>query len=146
VTTNERGQDQQADAGVGSVAEEAARLVEVLAAFGGAPGSSGDAADPSGEGTAGSDHSGSAGGRAEDAEAAGESGQAGPCTCGGRRPAACAVCPLCQVIAFVQRLNPETVDQLAEVVELAATGLRDFAVVQRSRRAQARPDEDLDVT
>lgn len=145
MTTNERDQDQQADAGVGSVAEEAGRLVEVLAAFGGAPGSSGPAADPSGEGTAGSGHSGSAGGRAEDAED-GESSHAGTCTCGGRRPAACAVCPLCQVIAFVQRLNPETVDRLAEVVELAATGLRDFAVVQRSRRAQTRPDEDPDVT
>jgi hypothetical protein len=46
------------------------------------------------------------------------------------------VCPVCQLIAFVQRVSPETIDRLADVVELAATGLRDLAVVQHARREQ----------
>jgi hypothetical protein len=50
------------------------------------------------------------------------------------------VCPVCQLIAFVQRVSPDTIDRLADVVELAATGLRDLAVVQRSRHEQPEPD------
>jgi hypothetical protein len=47
---------------------------------------------------------------------------------------------VCQLIAFVQRIDPEAIDRLAEVVELAATGLRDLATAQRGRRDQDRPE------
>ena len=63
------------------------------------------------------------------------------CTCGGRTPAACKVCPVCQLIAFVQQVSPETIDKVAEVVAFAATALRDLATAQRERQARAGNDE-----
>ncbi|HET8594955.1 MAG TPA: hypothetical protein VFM07_06885 [Intrasporangium sp.] len=138
MTTNDGPEDHQAESRVGSVADEAARLVEVLAAFGGGARHGGQDA-PEGRADAGRGPS-----RRSDPEDDGagndDAVDPGTCTCGGRRPAACAVCPVCQLIAFVQRVSPDTVDRLADVVELAATGLRDLAVVQRSRRERAEPD------
>ncbi len=97
--------------GVGSVAQEAARLLELL--------SSGPA-------------------RAEDGGGAEET--AG-CECGRRRPDPCERCPVCQVIGFVGRVRPETIERVADVVGLAATALRDLASVQRERRAAAGESE-----
>ncbi|WP_347350036.1 hypothetical protein [Intrasporangium sp.] len=125
MTTSTNGRDGTAP-GVGTVAEEAARLVDLLSELTGL----GPAAAGRGPAATSGDRAGSPLGRPDDDT--GDTG--GGCTCGGRRPAACTVCPVCQVIAFVQRLNPDTVDRLAEVVDLAATGLRDLAAAQRSRR------------
>ena len=69
-----------------------------------------------------------------------------------REPAACRLCPVCQLISFVQRVSPETLERVADVVELAATGLRDLAPrasgsrPERGRRHRRtrRPTEDDD--
>jgi hypothetical protein len=116
---------------VGTVAEETARLVELLSGYAATAGSRARSADGSAGPGARPDDSfaGSAGGSTDGAA---------ECTCGG--PAACRICPVCQLIAFVQRIDPEAIDRLAEVVELAATGLRDLATAQRGRRDQDRPE------
>ncbi len=73
-------------------------------------------------------------------------GTAGECTCGGTTPAACRVCPVCQLIAFVQQVNPDTIEKVADFVGFAATALRDLATAQRERRAEPAPDRDGDST
>jgi hypothetical protein len=47
---------------------------------------------------------------------------------------------VCQLIAFVQRIEPETIERFADVVGFAATALRDLATVQRERRERSAPD------
>jgi hypothetical protein len=46
------------------------------------------------------------------------------------------VCPVCQLIAFVQQVNPDTIEKVADFVGFAATALRDLATAQRERRAE----------
>jgi hypothetical protein len=145
------GGSRRPEPGVGTVAEEAARLLELLtgytatAASGTSSSSSSSSwssprdgtagrGSRSAEGHAGADH----GSGPQDEAPPASAGGSAQCTCGG--PAACRSCPLCQLIAFVQRVDPNAIDRLAEVVELAATGLRDLATVQRGRREQDRPE------
>ncbi|WP_323098680.1 hypothetical protein [Intrasporangium sp. YIM S08009] len=127
----------------GSVAEEAALLVDLLSSRGwGGAGAAADqptddatddATDETGpEGASASSRSAPAGDRGETSGA-----DAHECTCGGRTPAACAVCPVCQLIAFVQRIEPDAIERFADVVGLAATALRDLATAQRERRDRA---------
>jgi len=71
-------------------------------------------------------------------------GSAGECTCGGTTPAACRVCPVCQLIAFVQQVNPDTIEKVADFVGFAATALRDLATAQRERRTEPAPERDTD--
>jgi len=52
------------------------------------------------------------------------------------------VCPVCQLIAFVQQVNPDTIDKVADFVGFAATALRDLATAQRERRAEPGTDAD----
>jgi hypothetical protein len=66
-----------------------------------------------------------------------DAGQAPECTCGGREPAACRVCPVCQLISFVQQVNPDTIERVADFVGFAATALRDLATAQRERSTRA---------
>ncbi len=105
----------------GTVAHEAAMLVDLLARQGWGGGTTGP-------------------GRQEEA---GEGPAAAPvdgkseCTCGGTTPSACRLCPVCQLISFVKQVSPETIDRVAEVVDLAATALRDLAQAQRDRPAPA---------
>lgn len=106
-----------ADAGTpGSVAEEAALLVELLTARGWGLGA--DRPDPS---------------ESRGDDPTGRAAATGECTCGGTTPAACRVCPVCQVISFVQQISPDTIERFADIVDLAATGLRDLAAAQRDR-------------
>jgi hypothetical protein len=140
--------------GVGSVAEEAALLVDLLSQRGwsgssgmpsGAPRSNGGAprhgtdapeghrADASGGDEHRPDEDGAAHGAGP---SAGEAGSPPECTCGGTTPAACRVCPVCQLIAFVQQVNPDTIDRVADLVGFAATALRDLATAQRERRGE----------
>ena len=137
----------------GTVAEEAALLVELLSrrgwgAGGGMPPASSQ--PPSGRGeqdASGNGHrtSGTPAAEpvedAEDAERA-DAQQAHECTCGGREPAACRVCPVCQLISFVQQVNPDTIERVADFVGFAATALRDLATAQRERSTRSETAND----
>lgn len=120
----------------GSVAEEAALLVDLLSArgWGAGSGSTGSTGSTRADGATPSD-----GSRPRDSSPADDrepraGADAHECTCGGRTPAACSVCPVCQLIAFVQRIEPDAIERFADVVGLAATALRDLATAQRERR------------
>ena len=60
----------------------------------------------------------------------------GPCShCGGERvgaPEACRLCPLCQGIALLRSVRPEVVDQLADLASVVAECLRDVAAKSRA--------------
>ena len=43
------------------------------------------------------------------------------------------MCPVCQLISFVQQVNPDTIERVADFVGFAATALRDLATSQRER-------------
>lgn len=116
----------------GSVADEAALLVDLLSSRGWG----GPATQQSEQSEQPPD--GSAQGSAE----TGSRAQRDECTCGGTTPAACRLCPVCQLISFVQRLSPESLERVADVVELAATGLRDLAHAQRDRQNGDAPPSD----
>jgi hypothetical protein len=90
----------------GSVAEEAARLFEVLQ----------DAASTWSRGAAGSEHHGDPGHGDPDH---GDPGH-------GQTPAACRVCPLCQLVAAVQNVRPETVQHLADAAASLAAAFSDL--------------------
>lgn len=112
-----------------SVADEAALLVDLLSSRGwGGP--------AAGQSDRSSDES------AQESSDTGSRAHRGECTCGGTTPAACRLCPVCQLIAFVQRLSPDTLDRVADVVQLAATGLRDLAHAQREGQDRDAPTSD----
>lgn len=141
--TNDPTNNSSNDGPVGSVAEETARLIEMLAA-GGAWGA---AVRGSGSGAAGRSggHQGARGTPDGDGPDAGEGAprtqHAGAaqhtCTCGGSTPLACRLCPVCQLISFLSSISPDTIDRAADMVGLAATALRDLAATQRARHATA---------
>ncbi len=117
---------------VGSVAEEAARLIGLFAA--GLP---------------------EAQLRAAGARAAGEAGEAPPSEhvcpeCGhdphaastfaaqpSQPPSVCRVCPVCRVLNVVRSISPETLDRIADIVDLVSDGLRGFATNRREQNAPA---------
>lgn len=112
---------------LGSVAEEAALLVDLLSQR-----SRSGASDMPSRGPADNRSDSRSDGRSDSRS----EGSPGACTCGGTTPAACRVCPVCQLIAFVQQVNPDTIDKVADFVGFAATALRDLATAQRERRAE----------
>jgi hypothetical protein len=59
----------------------------------------------------------------------------------GQTPAACRVCPLCQLVGVVQNLRPETVQHLADAAASLAAAVSDLAagVAARSGGASAAP-------
>lgn len=99
----------------GSVAHEAALLVDLLSSRG---------------------WGGQTGRGSDESDGAGSQPNGGECTCGGTTPAACRLCPVCQLIALVQQVSPDALERVAEVVDLAATALRDLAQAQRGRRTE----------
>ncbi|EWS99985.1 hypothetical protein N865_19515 [Intrasporangium oryzae NRRL B-24470] len=115
-----------------TVAEEAALLVDLLAARG--PWAT------SGEGDTGRGRTSSGGARSGSHEdgVGHEAGGTHECTCGGQAPQACRICPVCQLISFVQKVSPETIERVADVALFAASALRDLAAAQRER-AEAGP-------
>jgi hypothetical protein len=152
VTSEDTDTSEPRGGAAGSVAEEAALLVDLLSArgWGAGNGSTGAAGATRADGATPSD-----GSRLRDSSPADDreprpGADAHECTCGGRTPAACSVCPVCQLIAFVQRIEPDAIERFADVVGLAATALRDLATAQRERRDRtegARADDaDLDET
>lgn len=143
----------------GSVAEEAALLLDLLSRRGRSDSSgmpSRAPEDDRADGARSDDHDHPAGSedspppppppRSEGSPREGgrRDGAAGECTCGGSTPAACRVCPVCQLIAFVQQVNPDTIDRVADFIGFAATALRDLATTQRERRSEPGTDSTQD--
>lgn len=113
---------------VGSVAEEAARLLEALGGWAStaqdtyaAKPASGRGAPPAPGPTAGSES------RCDACGAEDGMGQA----------VTCQLCPVCQGISLLRAVRPETVDRLADLAGAAAQALRDIA---SARRASAPSD------
>jgi hypothetical protein len=128
----------RADRPPGTVAHEAALLLDLLAGRGHDAASSGmPSGMPSGR-PSGMPPGTGAGDGPQDGHGPGHDG-VHECTCGGREPAACRVCPVCQLISFVQQVNPETIERVADLVGFAATALHDLATAQRERAAPPSP-------
>lgn len=123
---------EQAQAASGTVAEEAARLIEAMASI--ARSSTGPKEDPSAY--AGGPARGSGAADAADGSEDQKDSSDGVCSsCGGHRdstPVACKLCPLCQGIAFMRSVRPETVDRLADLASAVASTLRDLATQSRA--------------
>lgn len=119
----------------GTVAEEAARLIEAMASMaraGAAPRDDPSSYDGGPPRAAGSPGGRSAWGASNNRDAPSDS----TCSaCGGERggtPVACKLCPLCQGIAFLRSVRPETVDRLADLASAVAATLRDVATQSRA--------------
>ena len=111
---------------IGTVAEEAARLIEDMAAMARSRASRNQ--DPSPDADRQADHP-------EVADAPPGTSSAGVCIhCGGGpvgTPEACRLCPLCRGIALLRSVRPEIVEQLADLASVVTECLRD--VVAQSR-------------
>lgn len=146
---------EQTHPGNGTVAQEAARLIEAMASMARSTardqGTSSYAGEPAGES--------GPGGPAGQFRTGGPAGESGPgahearpsplhaqpspnndepdgaCSaCGGARertPVACKLCPVCQGIALLRSVRPETVDRLADFAAAVASSLRDMAAQSR---------------
>ncbi len=140
---------------VGTVADEAARLIEALGGWAHtAPSSEAEAGEPTthpggepgGEAGAAGNGPGARPGpnRAEDADGADPGEHAhhretcahcGAPVLGVASPAVaavCRVCPVCQGVGLLSTLRPETLDRLVEVASAALVGLRTLAEQARA--------------
>lgn len=118
---------------VGTVAEEAAKLIALL----GQRSAERPSPDP---GTGESDDASYAGRAAYDSPPpADDTGREHPRA---GEPLTCALCPICQGIAVLRTLQPETIDRLADLAAAAAAALRDLAAgagAGPSSRPEPRP-------
>ena len=120
----------------GTVAEEAARLIEAMASMARstAGGGGGQAPSPYADGPAQDSSPGAQDASPEPDDRHGSTH--GVCgSCGGERdgtPVACKLCPVCQGIAFIRSVRPETVDRLADFASALASTLRDVATQSRA--------------
>ena len=119
----------QPQTSIGTVAEEAARLISAVAAMA----QSTTAYDPSPyAGEPAQDPASPVGAPTGDPDP----GAPPVCSaCGGVNdgtPVACKLCPLCQGIALMRSVRPETVDRLADFASAVAATLRDMATQSRS--------------
>ena len=112
---------------VGSVAEEAARLIGLLAW-----GLTEDEARAAGARASARTGVCETCGHDASAGATTHSGHGAPV---GQRDPVCRLCPVCQVIAFVRGISPETIDRLADVVDMVSVGLRGLAETRREASA-----------
>ena len=119
--------------GVGTVADETARLLEAL--LGLAPGA---APEPPGRASADDgEREETASEEAASADGASETSPEAPCpTCGHvdaggaapqRAAEVCHLCPVCQVLRVVRSVRPETLDRLADLAAAVTESLRDAA-------------------
>ena len=120
----------QPQTSIGTVAEEAARLISAFAAMAQPTTATAHTTD---------DPSPYAGGPVQDPvspDTEPDPGAPPVCTaCGGVNdgtPVACKLCPLCQGIALLRSVRPETVDRLADFASAVAATLRDMATQSRS--------------
>ena len=128
---------EQPQPAIGTVAEEAARLIEAMATM--ARSSSSRSPSPSSSPYAGGPAAEAAPPGAPHATRPAEHPEAGPAAlcsaCGGASdgtPVACRLCPLCQGIALLRSVRPETVDRLADLASAVAASLRDLATQSRA--------------
>jgi hypothetical protein len=140
---------EQSPSTIGTVAQEAARLIEDMTTMARSSySSSGDDPSPyAGEGppapvrpeaphAAGPSERDHAGGFEATDEAS--EGTCSLCgaehsdTLGDNTPSACRICPLCRGIALLRSVRPETVDLLADFAMSVAGSLRDVAVWSRA--------------
>ena len=131
---------------VGTVAQEAARLLDALggwasttqagyaAAAGGARTSPNDAGPDRGRDPDrnGDPDSGGGGGMAPRCESCGAENGAG-------QAVTCQLCPVCQGIGLLRSVRPETVDRLADLAGALAATLRDIAGQRRTDDGAAAP-------
>jgi hypothetical protein len=114
---------EQTQTRIGTVAEEAARLIEDMAAM--ARSRSSRSQDPTLEAHA-----------PEVADAPPGTSSAGGCAhCGGGpvgTPEACRLCPLCRGIALLRSVRPEIVEQLADLSSVVTECLRDMVAQSRA--------------
>jgi hypothetical protein len=141
---------EQSQTSIGTVAEEAARLMEGVASMARSRSTRSQGNTYAGQQAQEpvSPDEPTAGRSADDAAAhhpAGGKVAAGACShCGGEGAGtaeACRLCPLCQGIAMLRSVRPETMDQLADLASAVTECLRDVAVQLRasSTAATARP-------
>jgi hypothetical protein len=130
----------QSQPSLGTVAEEAARLILAMATLkepGAVPSDDpSHSADPS-HNDAPSDGPGPyAGGPAQEPGPPSPEHASRACRdCGAESegtPVACRLCPLCQGIALLRSVRPETVDRLADFATAVAGTLRDLAAQSRA--------------
>ncbi|MGN6636443.1 MAG: hypothetical protein ACTHJ6_13440 [Oryzihumus sp.] len=131
MTDQSTGRDEAAPP-VGSVAEEAARLVEAFAAWSGTHAAADRAREGDDEPSAERPRPGDASGSAQGHDAPEGSGQGRQCpTCGAQagvgQAASCGVCPVCQGIAWLRTVRPETLDRLADLAGALTDTLREVA-------------------
>ena len=150
---------EQSASAIGTVAQEAARLIEDMAAMarsgtsqrsdlgphagepaqGSASPDRPDASDAAGAGGEAGDHESGkhqAGEHTTGDHGARDEPSAGVCSqCGAEVdgiPASCRICPLCRGIALLRSVRPETVDLLADLAMSLAASLRDVAMRSRA--------------
>ena len=115
---------------IGTVAEEAARLISAFAAMAQSTSTADDPSPYAGEPA--QDQASPAGAPTGDPDP----GAPPVCSaCGGVNdgtPVACKLCPLCQGIALLRSVRPETVDRLADFASAVAATLRDMATKSRT--------------
>ncbi len=138
---------------VGSVAEEAGRLLESLrrvggdpetsAPAGGPPPAAGDPPPAAGDPPPAAGHRGAApDGSAGPWADAGADTPRGADTGFACNDPVCQWCPVCRASAFIRQLSPETLSGLAEFAGFAATVLADLASArERAERPESDPDE-----
>ena len=138
---------EQYPSSIGTVAQEAARLIEDMVTMARSSNSRGD--DPSpyagepAQDPASPERAASVGAPSV-APSGGPSPSAAPAcsACGGvtdGTPVACKLCPLCQGIALLRSVRPETVDRLADLASAVATTLRDMATQSRASGSGSGP-------
>jgi hypothetical protein len=123
---------EQTQAASGTVAEEAARLIEAMASM---ARSSTGLKDDSSSYAGGPDRESGAADAPDGSQDQKEASDGVCSSCGGHRdstPVACKLCPLCQGIAFMRSVRPETVDRLADLASAVASTLRDLATQSRA--------------
>jgi hypothetical protein len=142
---------EQPQSRIGTVAEEVARLIEDVATM--ARSSASVRADPNpyaggpAQEPASPDAPPAVPPEDDPAVTGGPSGPppAGDCSrCGGERdgtPVACRLCPVCQGIALLRSVRPETVDRLADLASAVAETLRDLATQSRASASAGRPSD-----
>src|SRR5674476_1362150 len=136
---------EQSPSAIGTVAQEAARLIEDMATMARASRSSGDDPSPyAGEGSAApvGPEAPHAAGPSERDQAGGsettDEASEGTCSmCGAEHsdtpgdstPSSCRICPLCRGIALLRSVRPETVDLLADFAMSVAGSVGDGVLV-----------------
>jgi hypothetical protein len=136
---------------VGTVAEEAARLLDALGGWAStaqagyaartAPGPDAPAEPADATGVPGDGPDVASGDAAGDAGAAADESRCASCGAqdGMGQAVTCQLCPVCQGIGLLRSVRPETVDRLADLAGALAATLRDIAGQRRADAGATAP-------